>query len=71
MKRTEMFELFKIALVMRAVAIANECGLEMLFSQKYRKRTIEKLFVDMGFGELTEHDMNMLLSVVPFFDKLH
>ena len=71
MKSTDMFKLAKIDITMKAISFAQECGMEILFSPKYRRRTLEMLFLRELCLELTDEDMEMLLTVIPFFDKLH
>nr|DAI48963.1 MAG TPA: hypothetical protein [Bacteriophage sp.] len=71
MKSTDMFKLAKIDTTMKAISFAQECGLEILFSPKYRRSTLEKLFARVLGMELTDEDMKMLLSVIPFFNELY
>lgn len=71
MELTELFKIEKIHVTMRAVWFAHECGLDILFSPRYRKMTLEKLFAKVLGMKLTNEDMEMLLAVIPFFDKLY
>lgn len=71
MKSTELFKMMKINVTMRAIWFAHECGLDIIFSPRYRRMTLEKLFIRVLGMELTDEDMEMLLAVIPFFDKLY